>query len=107
MGALASLPRNVVSLPQASLTSDVDAPLLNRKHCPVCAFHQDVSHVLFIQYIQLANKSFQLLVCHFKVWTMLSNIHGLSVVVQGCAAVDMHLRKLQVTVVLQLNQIFT
>ena len=34
---------------------------------------------------------------------MLSNIHGLSVVVQGCAAVDMHLRKLQVTVVLQLE----
>jgi hypothetical protein len=46
--APAVMPRKVVSLPQLLITPDVDRPLLNGKHWPVCASHRRFVHVFFV-----------------------------------------------------------
>ena len=80
MDSHSTLLRNVAGPPQPSLTSDVDAPLLNRKYYLNCWY-----------------------VAYFHACTMIYHTHELSVVVRVCATVGMHHRELSVTDVLQSN----
>ena len=79
MGSSDSTAKKVVSLPQPSITSNVDDPLLHRKHWPVCASHMCVVHVLVDQSIQLAEESHQTDGCYLHVDTMLPDTHVLKV----------------------------
>ena len=79
MGSSDSTAKKVVSLPQPSITSNVDDPLLHRKHWPVCASHIYVSSMCLSTSLFIDEESHQTDLCYLHVDTMLPDTHVLKV----------------------------